>query len=74
MDEELGLLYPPTFEMPKFLRRAVKAKVLSAQEAYLMEQCRRLNPEQTYVPLPEHLSEAASRLHLLGRWAWPTVM
>ena len=74
MDEELGLLYPPTFELPRFLRKAVKAKVLSAQEAYWMEECRRLNPEQEYVDLPPALSEAAERLHLLERRAWPTVM
>ena len=65
---------PPTFEMPRYLLRAIKAKAITAQEAYLILECRRMHQEQEFVELPDHLHPAAQNLYFLDRRAWPTVM
>jgi hypothetical protein len=62
----------PTFEMPKWLRSAMKDKVLDFSEAWAFQELRRFHPEQMSVELPPELYQASDRLDLYERRAWPT--
>jgi hypothetical protein len=72
MEETWGSL--PTFELPTWLRRAVKKRALTYPEAYSIRELQRLNPELEYVTMPPEMEDLVERLALLERRAWPTVM
>jgi hypothetical protein len=55
----------PTFEMPKWLRRAMKMQVLTFSQAWTIKERIRLNPEMNEIPLPKEMNDLASKLNLL---------